>query len=102
LIDTFLLFFTIFHFITLFPQYIALLSHSSQYHTQISILSYLKFLFQAFTIAPPLSATSQTQSHSKYIFVQKEYLLGAANIPEKTGFPEAHLIHFQFILFSAL
>jgi len=44
-------------------------------------------------MAPPLSETSPIPNQSKCIFVQNEYLEGAASIPENTFFPEAPAIH---------
>jgi hypothetical protein len=52
-------------------------------------------------IAPHLSATSQVQNQFRNTFVQKEYDLGAANIPGKTFFHEAQAFHAQFNLMSA-
>jgi hypothetical protein len=91
----------IFQVTLLFHQDKAFFKPSSQYHIHTSILSTSYHLSHADTIAHHLSAITHVQIHSKYIFVQKEYFDGQANIQLNTSSQDAHLIHLQFNFISS-
>jgi hypothetical protein len=80
---------SIFHFTVRRPHSRALRSHSSPLPTHISIRSWSCPRTPACTIAPHLSATCPTPTHSRYICVPNAYPFGAASIPAKTAFPLA-------------